>query len=487
MSVSAQEVAARAARAQRIALFRYALIRPAVDPQLSTRQRGALVRALAEREHLGPHGEPVRVSRKTLDRWIRAWRAGGFDALVPAPRQVAPRTDAAVLELAIGLKKENPARTATQVARILRAQLGWSPSERTLQRHFERRELTTRPDGRPPAAFGRFEADRINEIWTADVLHGPKVGGHKTYLFAVVDDYSRLIVGARFCHREDVIRLAGVLRSALQSRGVPATLYVDNGACFSDTWLLRACAKLGIRLTHSEPGRPQGRGKIERFFATTRQQFLVELTGEADQAGARRVVADIDELNRLFTAWCETVYHRRVHDETGQTPLERFAAAGPVTLPGAALLREAFKWGEYRTVRKTATVELHGNTYRVDPFLVGRKVELVFDPFDLSDIAVHWQGKPVGVAVPHLIGRHAHPKARPELPEPAQAELTGIDYLALVETAHTTGVSDRLRLSDLADQDDPDEHTGEPGPDPVPDGQLTIQDALPADTTEQEK
>jgi putative transposase len=138
-------------------------------------------------------------------------------------------------------------------------------------------------------------------------------------------------------------------------------------------------------------------------------------------------------------------------------------------------LREAFRWAEFRTVRKTATVELHGNTYRVDPFLVGRKVELVFDPFDLSDIAVHWQGKPVGVAIPHVIGRHAHPKARPELPEPDQTQPTGIDYLALVEATHTAEVSQRLRLSDLTDQ--PTDTT------PVIDGQPSIHDALPADNT----
>jgi putative transposase len=472
MTVSGQEAATRAARAQQIALFRYALIRPAVDPELTSRQRGALVRSLAERTHTGPDGKPVRVSRKSIDRWIRAWRAGGFDALIPAPRQVAPRTDATVLELAIGLKKENPARTATQVARILRAQLGWSPSDRTLQRHFADRELNTRPDGGPPRAFGRFEAGRINEIWVADVLHGPKIGGHKTYLFAILDDHSRLVVAAKFCYREDTIRWAGVLRSALQSRGLPSTLYLDNGAPFADTWLVTACAKLGIQLTHSAPGRPQGRGKIERLFRTVREQFLVEITGTSDGEadGARRLAGDIDELNRLFTAWVETEYHRRVHEETSQTPLRRYSAAEPVTLPSAAGLREAFRWGEYRTVRKTATVELYGNTYRVDPFLVGRKVELTFDPFDLTEITVCWQGKPVGSAIPHLIGRHAHPKARPELAQPEQPEPTGIDYLALIEATHTTEVTERLRLSDLDTQP-----ATEVNSDP---GQLTIDDAL---------
>ena len=75
----------------------------------------------------------------------------------------------------MALKKEVPERTAVQVAAILRAHSGWSPDERTLQRHFVRLELTTRPSGQPPQAFGRFEADAPNQRWTGDALHGPTV------------------------------------------------------------------------------------------------------------------------------------------------------------------------------------------------------------------------------------------------------------------------------------------------------------------------
>ena len=117
----------RAERARRVGLFRYELIQEVIDPALSTRARGRLVRALAEREHTGPFGAPVRVSRHTIDRWARDWRSGGFEALVPRPARVTPRTPAEVLELATALKRENPARTAAQVARILRAQSGWAP------------------------------------------------------------------------------------------------------------------------------------------------------------------------------------------------------------------------------------------------------------------------------------------------------------------------------------------------------------------------
>src|SRR6266498_4934751 len=104
--------------------------------------------------------------------------------------------------------------------------------------------------------FGRFEASRPNEIWTGDALHAIRVAGRKTYLCAFIDDHSRAVMAARFGFAEDTIRLAAALRPALGSRGVPEHVYVDNGSAFVDAWLLRACAKLGIKLVHSAPGRP---------------------------------------------------------------------------------------------------------------------------------------------------------------------------------------------------------------------------------------
>jgi putative transposase len=224
----------------RSGVFRYQLVREAADPELSTRARGRLVRAIAAREHTNPAGRRVQVSRDTLDRWIRAWRRGGFDALVPSPRQSAPRLPVEVIELAVALKRENPQRTAAQVARVLRTQMGWAPGERTLQRHFADRGLTVSAPTGAESVFGRFEASRPNELWTGDALHGPVVVGRKTYLFAFIDDYSRAIVGHRFGFAEDTVRLAAALRPALGSRGVPESIYVDNGSAFVDAWLLRA-------------------------------------------------------------------------------------------------------------------------------------------------------------------------------------------------------------------------------------------------------
>jgi putative transposase len=454
VSKAEDEQQARLDRAREIGLFRYMLIREAADPGLSRRQRGAMVRAIAAQPHTDPAGRTVRVTRWTLDRWIAEWRRRGFDALVPSPRQSQPRTPGEVLELAAALKKENPDRSAAQVRRILAAQLGWAPDERTLQRMFLRTGLSalaTAPA--TPAAFGTFEADRPNELWTGDALHGPRVAGRKTYLFAFIDDHSRAVPGHRWGFAEDTVRLAAALRPALAARGVPEYIYVDNGSAFVDSWLLRACAKLGIKLVHSAPGRPQGRGKIERFFRSVNSEFVVEIAAADGAPG--RAVADLAELNRLFTAWVETVYHRRTHSETGQAPLARWLAGGPFPVPAPADLAEAFRWSQHRTVSKTALVSLHGNRYQVDPLLVGRRVELVFDPFDLTSLTVRVEGADAGRALPHQITRHAHPKARPETPTEPPRPTTGIDYLALLDTEHTNTLAGRVNYAALAESDHP--------------------------------
>ena len=448
----------RLERAREIALFRYSLIQEVISPHLTPAQRGLRVRELAAMTHDGPGGRPVRVSYQSIGRWKRAYLARGFDALVPAPRQASARTPGEVLDLAAALKRENPERTAAQVQRILRASSGWAPSDRTLQRLFSRLELDRAEGDDGRKVFGRFEATRPNELWTGDALHGPVIGGRKTYLFCFIDDHSRAVMGARWAVHEDVVRLAAALRPALAARGVPEAVYVDNGSAFVDAWLLRACAVLGVRLVHSRPGRPQGRGKIERFFRTVRDQFLAEVTG-SDGGGSP--VADLAELNRLFDAWTAARYHRTAHSETGEPPLARWAKGGPgpVPLPSPDQLREAFLWSERRVVAKTATVSLHGNLYQVDPSLVRRTVELVFDPFDLTAIAVRRDGKPAGQAVPFVIGRHRHAKTRAGDGQPRTEPVpTGIDYLRILDHAHDKDLAAGINYAALA---------GDPGQDPA--------------------
>jgi putative transposase len=436
-----------------VALFRYSLIRELADTELSPRQRGALITALAATDHAFD-GRRVEVTGPTLRRWLRAWRAGGFEALVPVVRQQPNRTPAKLLEAAEALKREAPRRTAVQVARAL-TEAGLSKvSDRTLQRHFVRLGLDTRPDGLPPRALGRFQANEFGELWTGDGLHGPVVGKEKAVLFAFIDDWSRAVPGWRWGYREDTVRLEAALRRGLDSAGIPSAVFVDHGSAFMSAPFHRTLAVLGVRIVHSTPGHAASRGKVERFFRTVRDQFLVELEA---RGGAR----DLAQLNELFGAWLEGVYHRTVHSETGQTPLDRRLAGRQLRRPSPTELHEAFLWSETRLVTKTSSVSLYGNHYEVDPALVGVRVELIFDPFDLTDIQVRYQDRPMGRAIPRHIGRHTHPAARPEAASPPKP--SGIDYLGLVSARMSAEERSRMGINyrRLAAENEPDDTTTE--------------------------
>jgi putative transposase len=193
---------------------------------------------------------------------------------------------------------------------------------------------------------------------------------------------------------------------------------------------------------HSKPYSPEGRGKQERLNRYIREAFLSEATYQG--------ISSLEELNDLFFAWAEQVANRRVHAETNEAPIERFERTGPHRQVDPDQLREAFRWSVTRRVTRTATVPLEGNSYGVDPALVGRRVELRYDPEDLSRIEVYLNGTKAGVATPFVTRRHTHravPQAARAKPVP-----TGIDYLDMVATAHeeSAGTGQKIDFSQLA-------------------------------------
>jgi putative transposase len=282
----------------------------------------------------------------------------------------------------------------------------------------------------------------------------PRVAGSKrAKLFVLVDDHSRLLVHGRWVATENTRAGQDVLRAAIVRRGLPEVLYVDNGAPYANAALDRCCAVLGIRLVHSQPYRPQGRGKQERLNRVIRERFLLE----AEAAG----IASLDQLNDRFAAWTEQVLNCRVHAETGQTPLARFLAGGPGRAADPVLMAEAFRWSAIRVVAKTATVWLAGNRYQVDPSLVGRRVELRYDPEDLTSLTVFVEGAAAGIATALVIGRHTHP-AVPQAARP-QPQPTGIDYLGMLQAAHEHATTGHIAYRDLPlpslGMPAPDDHT----------------------------
>ena len=145
-----------------------------------------------------PDGSQRQYSRGTLDRWIRAYREQGLDGLKPDPRADlgAVRRHPELLDEACALRVELPTRSAAQIGAILYARHHIRVAERTIREHLQRRGLQRAALAGQPRAFGRYEADRPNEVWIGDVLVGPFVpyprvtGSKRAYLFVLVDDYS---------------------------------------------------------------------------------------------------------------------------------------------------------------------------------------------------------------------------------------------------------------------------------------------------------
>src|SRR5215470_7228846 len=279
-------------KAEKIALFRYGLIAPLV---LETLPRGELTRRaqeIAARLYDIPHSTRRQVSVDTLLDWTLRYRRNGLPALSPKPRQdrgqaraVAPDT-AALIE---------------RLYRFLRA------------RGLTERQLLLDK----AAAHKKYEAQFANQIWQSDMLFGPWVarsGGGKQQVFlqAALDDASPLIPHAPFYPNQGLDAFLDCLRQAIAARGIPTRLYMDNGKIYRSSQLARIAASIGILIVHTPPYQPEGRGKIERFFRSVREQFLASLDPKA--------LLSIEELNDRLWAWLD-VYHRTEHSSLGTMPL----------------------------------------------------------------------------------------------------------------------------------------------------------------------
>ena len=383
--------------AQKVALFRYGLI-----ADLVRLERGeGLYEKLREKEkktYVIPGSDRPHVAAETMRTWLRTYRKHGFEGLLPKPRADLGRSRALpqeAVDLIVMAKEEHPDATLDDVIAFVRAagvddevKLAHSTVHRVLARHG----LAGRRKPSPSADRRKFAFERAGQLWMSDAMHGPKVRVgprmRKTYLLAFLDDATRVVPHAEFALHENTQALLPVLKQALLRRGIPERLYVDNGSAFRSHRLHLACAKVGISLIHGRPYQPQGKGKIERWFRTARQQ-LVRTLQDQDRSS-------LDALNRRLRTWVEAEYHRAPHRGLdGETPLDRWAQTASSVRSAADMdLDDLFLEEEKRKVHKDRTVSLHGRAYEADPILIGKAVTLRFDPERPKDpIQVFHDGK----------------------------------------------------------------------------------------------
>ncbi len=388
---------------QRIALFRFSLIAEFVNrKELGWGERQAMLERLSGKEWDIPGSGRSRIGRTTILRWLNRYqRSGGnVDSLKPRGREDRGRSRALDPETEQGLctlRKELPEASVPVLLKAARARGILTPqhsaSVQSVYRMFKRHGLRRSPV--LPVDRRRFEAELSNDLWQSDCLHGPRVlhDGklRKSYLFAIIDDHSRLIPHAQFYLHETLESFQDCLVHALATRGLPRKLYVDNGAVFRTHQLSYACARLGIALLHSQPYESEGRGKIERFLRTVRMQFLSALPpGDLT----------LQRLNELLGHWLQNEYHQRPHSTTGQSPLERYLAHVSLLRPAPKDLVDSFRHVLRRKVDKDRTVSLHGRMYEAPVGLVGQSVTLLYHPSEPTRIEVIFQERSWGFLVP---------------------------------------------------------------------------------------
>jgi transposase InsO family protein len=367
---------------ERVALFRYAAIGELVNGPLAPGDTEKVLTRLSQKEWTIPGTDRTRVGRATLRDWMAAYRAMGLEGLKPQPRSDAGSSraiPATVQELLLAMRKERPKASLESLVRAMRlsgkvpAGLRLAPS--TVHRVLAAHGVPAASAGTPEPDARAFTFPHANDLWTSDVMHGPRLlvpgrrDGGKTYLLAFLDDATRMAPFGAFYASENAACFQDALKQGLLRRGVPRRLYCDNGSTYRTHHLEVICATLNIALIHSRPHHPRGRGKIERFFRTVRSAFLPHVTPE--------MLTSLATLNRVFWAWLEAEYHHTVHGGLdGKTPLDRFLEDGALTRAAPEDLDALLRMKVNRKVGRDRTVRLDGRLYEAPDGFAGETVEV---------------------------------------------------------------------------------------------------------------
>lgn len=382
---------------------------------------------------------------RTLQRWHQLYKTGGIAALEPRPRRDtgSRRTPADLVTFLEHLALTRPRPSTAALHRLTVTEAGRlglaAPSYATVRAivlALDPALVTLALEG--PAAYRdryelvfRHRAERPNATWQADhteldiLITSASGTAERPWLTVVMDDYSRAVCGYMvFTGAPSAMNTALALRQAIWRKtdpawamcGLPDVLYIDHGSDFTSHHLEYTAIALKIRLIFSTVGRPQGRGKIERFFGTVNTELLATLPGHlAPGAKAPQPSLDLPALDQEIASFIAT-YNERTHREIGTSPKRAWIGDGwlprmPESLDELdGLLLTVPK---HRTVQRDG-IHFQGHRYRsstLAPF-VGRPVTIRYDPRDVSEIRVYDHDTFVCVAIDE-----AHPNERLSLRE----------------------------------------------------------------------
>lgn len=373
--------------AEAVGLLRHQIISPVLMD--SGRSQMDYFRSLEDKEFDVPGSGTRKFKAPTMKMWLNKYKKHGFAGITPklrndvgGYRKINPQMQQEILEL----RKDNSEISVIRFYElcIKKEILGIPPICVATVRRFLKSHELAKP--KTITVRKRFEMSVFGELWTGDYMHGPKIiegkKKRKAILFAVIDDHSRFIVGSEFGLHENTVAIEKVFKNALATHGLPDRIYLDNGPSFSSHYLSKVCAHLNIGLVHSKPYDSPSRGKIERYFRTVRESFLVGIKGDIS----------LGELNARFNIWLRDDYHHRVHQGIGVRPIDRYTTSltqYPRKRIDVELLNEYFMVRINRMVKKDSTLSYMGRCYDAPARYIGLSVEIRHLQNDYSEIYIY--------------------------------------------------------------------------------------------------
>lgn len=373
-----------------VALLRYSVIAPLITgmqedyPSLSAFFRDASLKGIT-----APDGSVRKYAPDTIENWYRAYKSGGFDALIPAGRSDAgkPRKlDDALQEQIRYLKANYPRMSAAAIYRQLQDNGSIRQgelSESTINRYINQLALELKTTNNQD--MRRYERPHINEVWCGDSSVGPYLKTpdgkkHKLYIIALIDDASRFITGVDIFYNDNFVNLMSVMKSAVAKYGRPKLFNFDNGSAYKNRQMELLAARIGSTLNYCRPYTPTAKAKIERWFRTMKDQWMASLD--------IRDFHSLDELRGNLLAWVQ-LYNNTPHASlNGKTPQERFFSE-PEQIRRLPLeqLDKDFLLEIERRVSSDSVIVIDQIEYEVDFRFAKQRIRLRYSP-DMKDIFV---------------------------------------------------------------------------------------------------
>lgn len=378
-----------------MAYFRFSLIAPVIQCTFNDATKTAYYRRIAENPFTLPTGKIMNYNPKTIEKWEEYFRKNGMDGLMPRQRKDSGKTrvltESAIEEI-YRLKEKFPRINATLIYDKL-VEDGFinyhQVSLSSIQRFIKRNNLKSavNPNQKDRKAFeeaypcGMFQADTS---YTCYINENGK--SRRTYLIHIIDDNSRLIVGARFFYNDNAYNFQLVLKEAISRYGLCNKLYMDNGSPYVNEQLTLICGSLGIIKLHTPVRDGASKAKVERSFRTIKDSWLHGFDSSE--------VSSLDELNRLLL---EYVYKRNttINRNTGETPIERYKKGNAhVRVPKSReWLDECFMNRVTRRVNLDSTISIDKVYYDVPMQFIRSKVEIRYLPDKMQDAYILFEGK----------------------------------------------------------------------------------------------